>query len=135
MLKGGDEGEDPIDAHYKKLKTEIVVCTGFHLLHFCFCLIEQYIFSGGKFFCSWKFSHSYRWKNIRFKLSLLFHYMCIFYGWWLNRCMKYMMILFPECLKDVYLTCLWWRHGIEMSWTVSCVIYVNPCSFSEKDLS
>ena len=25
MLKGGDEGEDPVDAHYKKLKTEIVV--------------------------------------------------------------------------------------------------------------
>ena len=25
LLKGGDEGEDPIDAHYKKLKTEIVV--------------------------------------------------------------------------------------------------------------
>lgn len=24
MLKGGDEGEDPVDAHYKKLKTEIV---------------------------------------------------------------------------------------------------------------
>ncbi|XP_052769011.1 poly [ADP-ribose] polymerase 1-like [Mya arenaria] len=24
MLKGGDEGEDPIDSHYKKLKTEIV---------------------------------------------------------------------------------------------------------------
>ncbi|KAL4239025.1 Poly [ADP-ribose] polymerase 1 [Mactra antiquata] len=23
MLKGGDEGEDPVDAHYKKLKTEI----------------------------------------------------------------------------------------------------------------
>jgi len=23
MLKGGDEGEDPIDAHYKKLKTKI----------------------------------------------------------------------------------------------------------------
>lgn len=26
MLKGGDEGEDPIDAHYKKLKTEMEVC-------------------------------------------------------------------------------------------------------------
>ena len=26
LLKGGDEGEDPIDAHYKKLKTSIVVC-------------------------------------------------------------------------------------------------------------
>ena len=25
LLKGGDEGEDPIDAHYKKLKTEIKV--------------------------------------------------------------------------------------------------------------
>ena len=25
LLKGGDGGEDPIDAHYKKLKTEIVV--------------------------------------------------------------------------------------------------------------
>ena len=25
MLKGGTEGEDPIDNHYKKLKTEIVV--------------------------------------------------------------------------------------------------------------
>ena len=25
MLKGGDEGEDPIDSHYKKLKTEIAV--------------------------------------------------------------------------------------------------------------
>lgn len=24
MLKGGDAGEDPIDAHYKKLKTDIV---------------------------------------------------------------------------------------------------------------
>lgn len=26
MLKGGDAGEDPIDAHYKKLKTEMEVC-------------------------------------------------------------------------------------------------------------
>lgn len=25
MLKGGDKGEDPIDSHYKKLKTEIAV--------------------------------------------------------------------------------------------------------------
>ena len=24
MLKGGDAGEDPIDAHYKQLKTDIV---------------------------------------------------------------------------------------------------------------
>lgn len=25
LLKGGDAGEDPIDAHYKKLKTEMEV--------------------------------------------------------------------------------------------------------------
>ena len=30
LLKGGDEGEDPIDAHYKKLKTSIKVDIGFH---------------------------------------------------------------------------------------------------------
>lgn len=27
LLKGGDSGEDPIDNHYKKLKTKIVVST------------------------------------------------------------------------------------------------------------
>lgn len=26
LLKGGDAGEDPIDAHYKKLHTEMEVC-------------------------------------------------------------------------------------------------------------
>lgn len=26
MLKGGDAGEDPIDAHFKKLKTDMEVC-------------------------------------------------------------------------------------------------------------
>ena len=25
LMKGGEEGEDPVDAHYKKLKTEIEV--------------------------------------------------------------------------------------------------------------
>lgn len=37
MLKGGDEGEDPIDAHYKKLKTDFKVSC--QELVFCFCSV------------------------------------------------------------------------------------------------
>jgi hypothetical protein len=48
LLRGGDAGEDPIDAHYKKLKCGLEVSVAMTLLVFCSqCVI--FFFLGAKF--------------------------------------------------------------------------------------